>query len=262
MSGNENKQQDDQPDYELVYGLTPEEVEDLERQHPDLGLKRRLGAAAMRLIEQQAELDELQNRLENRRHRDDEADRAILQLELIQERLNAAEKDPVTGLPTRAAFTEELRRMKERFDGTAVILDMRGLKGANDTWGHKAGDALLAGVGEIITGLVREGDLTCRWGGDEFVILARVPSEEGARVLTERLAAHFSGSQGAAECQVTDTERVYLQARMASRMVSSAGAEEILAAIDEADQQMTREAAQEPTRGLVPNKIEKKPAAD
>ena len=52
-----------------------------------------------------------------------------------------------------------------------LMLDVDGLKAANDEHGHEFGDAVISAVARALTVSVREADLVCRWGGDEFVIL-------------------------------------------------------------------------------------------
>jgi diguanylate cyclase (GGDEF)-like protein len=74
--------------------------------------------------------------------------------------------------------------------GLAVLVaDLNGLKAINDTFGHAAGDAAIAALSCCRRGTVRRGDLVVRWGGDEFVVLAR-------RADPEALADHSAGMPG------------------------------------------------------------------
>jgi len=105
-----------------------------------------------------------------------------------------ATRDPLTGLPNRAAFTETLRhevRASTRTAPPAVLLiDLDGFKGVNDSDGHLAGDAVLVGVGELLREQVRTGDLACRLGGDEFaVLLPRTSTAQAAKVARRILTA-------------------------------------------------------------------------
>lgn len=87
-----------------------------------------------------------------------------------------ATRDPLTGLHNRR-FLEEtlaLEEMRAKRRGTSIglmILDVDYFKRFNDTFGHDAGDALLRALGRVIRVQVRKGDIPCRYGGEEFVIV-------------------------------------------------------------------------------------------
>jgi len=51
------------------------------------------------------------------------------------------------------------------------MLDLDNFKPFNDTFGHDAGDALLRQIGHVICGKLRNSDISCRYGGDEFVLV-------------------------------------------------------------------------------------------
>jgi len=105
-----------------------------------------------------------------------------------------ATRDPLTGLPNRAAFHEtldhELRGQPRAAPPALLLVDLDGFKGVNDTDGHLAGDAVLVGVADLLRRLVRGGDLACRLGGDEFaVVLPRTSAAQATRVARRILAA-------------------------------------------------------------------------
>jgi diguanylate cyclase (GGDEF)-like protein len=88
-----------------------------------------------------------------------------------------ATHDSLTGIANRSLFYDRLRqklaramRRNERFG--IITLDMDGLKGINDNYGHRAGDAALQEVALRIKFSLRESDTVSRLGGDEFGILA------------------------------------------------------------------------------------------
>jgi len=99
-------------------------------------------------------------------------------LNVAQERLREqALSDPLTRLPNRALFEERLAQQLEQVpagerESLAVLfIDLDGFKPVNDSFGHAAGDSVLAEVGERLRGLVEPQDLAARVGGDEFLLL-------------------------------------------------------------------------------------------
>jgi two-component system cell cycle response regulator len=100
-------------------------------------------------------------------------------------------KDPLTGLYNRRCFMEgldrELARAK-RYQSEVVLcmLDLDHFKKVNDTYGHPAGDAVLSQVGRMLREFMRESDLLCRYGGDEFAIILTNTETEKARIVCER----------------------------------------------------------------------------
>ncbi len=96
-----------------------------------------------------------------------------------------AESDPLTGLVNRSYFLRELEKEIEHASHDAVesavfFIDLDQFKYINDTLGHAAGDKLLIRVAELLKSRVRDKDVVSRFGGDEFTVLARSVSREGA----------------------------------------------------------------------------------
>ena len=83
--------------------------------------------------------------------------------------------DPLTGLPNRNVLRERMERALGawRPDNMCAIhfVDLDQFKQVNDTLGHTRGDMLLQAVAERLRVAVRDADVICRFGGDEFVIL-------------------------------------------------------------------------------------------
>lgn len=103
----------------------------------------------------------------------------------------AAATDPLTSLRNRAVFGEALRRALGLYgQGVGrpgvVYLDLNGFKPVNDTYGHRAGDAVLRAVAGRLLGSVRETELVARLGGDEFAVLVQEPT---AQRIEDRLGA-------------------------------------------------------------------------
>src|SRR5207244_12324033 len=84
--------------------------------------------------------------------------------------------DPLTDLPNRSLFAEQVaeRLAREDGDGTqpvVILFDLDDFKTVNDTLGHAAGDELLVLVTDRVRGCLLETDLAARLGGDEFAVL-------------------------------------------------------------------------------------------
>ncbi|MFI2076235.1 GGDEF domain-containing protein [Streptomyces triculaminicus] len=84
--------------------------------------------------------------------------------------LRAARRDPLTGLPGRAAFERTTRRMLQGHGSTVLVLmDLDRFKAVNDTYGHGAGDVALATSAARLAGWAdAHGGSAARLGGDEF----------------------------------------------------------------------------------------------
>ncbi len=119
--------------------------------------------------------------------------RAQLREREAQRRIeHLAHFDMVTGLPNRALLSDRLAqetsRARRSSRGFAVLLfDLDGFKAVNDTWGHGAGDRVLAIVAERARKSVRASDTVGRQGGDEFLAILPETSLEGALGVAEKL---------------------------------------------------------------------------
>lgn len=126
--------------------------------------------------------------------------------------------DPLTGLPNRrylAARVEEdlaqIRRLHRSADGSPVansdvifmMVDIDRFKEINDTYGHAGGDEVLRQLAKVLQGALRDSDTVVRWGGEEFLILAKHTNRGDAHLLAERIRAavaehHFRLADGSA----------------------------------------------------------------
>jgi diguanylate cyclase (GGDEF)-like protein len=101
--------------------------------------------------------------------------------------------DQLTGLPNRRLLRElfEHAAANARRDAATLallFLDLDHFKAVNDTHGHSVGDELLVAVSQRLAGALRESDVICRMGGDEFlVLLPRVTGWEHVALTAERL---------------------------------------------------------------------------
>jgi diguanylate cyclase (GGDEF)-like protein len=100
--------------------------------------------------------------------------------------------DGLTGLYNRPFFDASLRRelKRARRYGLAfslVLLDLDDFKMVNDLHGHVVGDEALARLSDVIRASVREIDVACRYGGEEFALILPETSRTGAYIVSERI---------------------------------------------------------------------------
>ncbi|EFL52474.1 diguanylate cyclase [Solidesulfovibrio fructosivorans JJ]] len=130
-----------------------------------------------------------------------ELDRRILTFTditpLAEERrqlITRATTDALTGIANRAGIDEALARERNRAARNAkplcvIMFDIDHFKDVNDSLGHQAGDAVLAALTGLVSGLVRGHDILGRYGGEEFLVVAPETDMEQGRLLAERLRA-------------------------------------------------------------------------
>jgi diguanylate cyclase (GGDEF)-like protein len=134
----------------------------------------------------------------------------------FQSRLErTATVDGLTGFLNRPALgilaDQAFREMKR--DGRSLCLfiaDLDDFKSVNDGFGHQTGDAVLVRSTRAIRSSLRESDLACRWGGEEFLVILRFCSLAEAILISEKTRAalassdsggpHITASFGVAEC--------------------------------------------------------------
>lgn len=122
--------------------------------------------------------------------------------------------DELTGVLRRAAgisaLDRELHRARRQKSPLAVVfIDVDGLKQANDTRGHKAGDDLLRTLASLLKSGLRGQDLVLRYGGDEFVCVLPDTVADGARakmswIQTEAEKSSIAFSIGVAQLERSD----------------------------------------------------------
>jgi len=118
---------------------------------------------------------------------------------MSQSRLQA-DTDPLTGLLNRRAMENRVRELRGEGRGFALaMLDLDRFKVLNDTFGHDTGDRALRLFARVLSQVVRDGDLVCRHGGEEFVVV--LPGSDVVSAapvfhrLREQLAEAVGGSQ-------------------------------------------------------------------
>lgn len=114
-----------------------------------------------------------------------------LTLALLSAETEVATRDPLTGLLNREGLERWLGGTET--DGLpmpsmgVILLDLDGFKEINDTRGHPAGDRLLQGVAGALLASTRPGDIAVRWGGDEFVVLSPMATDDELATIARRL---------------------------------------------------------------------------
>jgi diguanylate cyclase (GGDEF)-like protein len=132
---------------------------------------------------------------------------------LIETRENSL-RDGLTGCFNRAHAMEtlnaELRRAQRGKTPLSMIMfDVDKFKAVNDSYGHLAGDQLLAEVGKRLAEQLRTSDVKCRYGGDEFLLILPDTPAGGARQVAESLRYELSRiSLPAGDAEVTMTVSV------------------------------------------------------
>lgn len=106
--------------------------------------------------------------------------------------VDAGRFDSKTGLLNASTWQREAgleisRAVRAGYPMAVAIADLDHFKCVNDSWGHLAGDAVLAAVARAFNALLREGDVTGRFGGEEFTVLLPRTSGPEALQITERL---------------------------------------------------------------------------
>ena len=111
---------------------------------------------------------------------------------LYRQAVNAAHKDPLTGVYNRATLEENLNRevkLAQRYSRklSMIVLDIDDFKLFNDNYGHEIGDKVLKTTVDRTTDCIRETDVIYRYGGEEFVILLSNTDLDGGAYLGERI---------------------------------------------------------------------------
>jgi diguanylate cyclase (GGDEF)-like protein/PAS domain S-box-containing protein len=121
-----------------------------------------------------------------------EAAITIQRTDLLVQLRSSARTDPLTGLPNRRVWDEDLEReiaRARRHGGSLCLamLDLDRFKAFNDHHGHQGGDQLLAATAIAWRPVLRATDTLARYGGEEFAVLLPHSDEEGAMTVVGRL---------------------------------------------------------------------------
>ncbi len=131
----------------------------------------------------------------------------LVMVRLQDQLVKLASLDPLTGLNNRRRLTEvaTLEMAKSRrynLPLSVILCDLDHFKAVNDSLGHDGGDAVLRHASQVISRVARETDTTCRWGGEEFLVLlpntdlaAAAHVAERIRKLMAETPATFAGQE-------------------------------------------------------------------
>jgi len=132
------------------------------------------------------------------------------QLRVLNDALQESSlSDPLTGLRNRRFVFEEVsrdldviqRRLADERDGADtsdiselvfMMIDLDHFKPINDTYGHAAGDQMLLELRDVLLNICRRSDFVIRWGGDEFVVIAKQSRPEESEMLAERIRSNVA----------------------------------------------------------------------
>ena len=133
-------------------------------------------------------------------------------LKTRQQQLESSiERDPVTEVLSRRAIIDRIEQaLADRRAGAVALffVDLDGFKTVNDMLGHRDGDAVLARVAQALQSAVRSEDSVGRFGGDEFLVLARVPDRTAAAAVAQQLIGAIRASSAGANALARVTASV------------------------------------------------------
>ncbi len=115
---------------------------------------------------------------------------AFARVSRANERLRfSSEHDPLTGLSNRRYFNERVLAVEgaRPVGGCVLLADLDHFKRINDTYGHPAGDAVLAAMSQRLSAALRGDDKLVRWGGEEFLAVLGPMTPSQADATAERL---------------------------------------------------------------------------
>jgi diguanylate cyclase (GGDEF)-like protein/PAS domain S-box-containing protein len=162
---------------------------------------------------------------------------SISNLRLREKLREQATLDVLTGLYNRRFLDEslarELHRAARRKSPLCVaMLDIDHFKRFNDSFGHEAGDALLRELGQLLRDKVRRSDISCRYGGEEFVLVFPDSSLANTRQRVEDIRALAKGLE--VRCGEQLLGKITLSAGVAQADADASRPDELLRAADAA----------------------------
>jgi diguanylate cyclase (GGDEF)-like protein/PAS domain S-box-containing protein len=166
----------------------------------------------------------------------DLSERKALEARLEQQALT----DPLTGLGNRRylenqAAMEIARAERSATPLTLIAIDLDHFKRINDTYGHDVGDLVLQAFANTARRVLRDGDVLCRMGGEEFAVLLPSTTREEALQIAERLREAVATTPARVGLDSTEDGTLSYSASLGVSLVK-AGETSLKAAIKRADQ--------------------------
>lgn len=108
--------------------------------------------------------------------------------------------DRLTGIYNRLKFDRDLEfeisfSRDNDYEFSLIMIDIDHFKRVNDTYGHDVGDIVLKQLVEVVKTQIRDTDIFARWGGEEFIVMARMSGLSKARSLAERIRESVEKSE-------------------------------------------------------------------
>lgn len=110
----------------------------------------------------------------------------------LNEYKQRSRRDSLTGLFNRRTFDELLMEnitlsVRTGANLSLIMVDIDNFKQVNDTYGHITGDKVLASLGQLLQSILRREDIPCRYGGEEFVVLAPYTTQKQIQFMAEKI---------------------------------------------------------------------------
>lgn len=130
------------------------------------------------------------------------AKKEITERKLLNEALaHGVRHDQMTGLLNRTGANERYKRLQSKIvrktknvnskNIATLLIDINNFKNVNDRYGHHVGDEILKDTAKIIKNSIRDMDVDCRWGGEEFVVAFESGGRTGALRIAKRIEEGF-----------------------------------------------------------------------
>lgn len=126
----------------------------------------------------------------------------------IKRLIDSSFSDSMTGLNNRRIMNQELQKEIERSTRyghpiSVIFLDIDYFKKINDQYGHATGDKVIIQIAKLIKDNLRKTDFVSRWGGEEFLILCKSTTLQGAEMISQKLHHIFNSTEIITDSKVT-----------------------------------------------------------
>lgn len=165
---------------------------------PGTKLRRAMDSRSAQLASARQQLESVMQKNDELMKRHDLLTKKVNSLNVaLAKTYRFAHYDELTGLPNRRLLLERFIQaaslaMRHRQLLALLFFDLDDFKSVNDRLGHEAGDKLLQQVAQRLSSVIRKSDSTCRYGGDEFVVLmTELDNRQQAVKKINEIRAHF-----------------------------------------------------------------------